>query len=579
MIKDFLTVRDKEKILDACEELASSEEIVAACFYGSKAYGYVDEGSRANVLLVARSHRTFLKSHKRQVNDTEVSFLIVDQRTFEKDVESGWLGELMVESLSTPYVALVNEEYLWDQEVKAKKRIASELISNLVLEFPELSYDIQIKPEYFIFETMARRASLFPPLVYSFMDMLGKDLKEKNMESMMKGFKVALDELAEEREIGFCNGYVKIQKDYIDAIKKKRPHLKDLFKTIRKEALRQILRVFPKVMPPLQRSQRTYSKFPISLKRIIEDPLLKFEDSKKYLYVPTPFGLVTLSDKTTIEDFVKRTVSKGAAVEIDAKKIGGVLNSVYLLRYQGENQKHRVVVKLFKDWYGLKWFPLALWALGTQDFSVLGKSRLEKEYAINRLLSSQGIRVPGILYVSPKERLIFEEFVEGWILADILRRFASQEIGSDEVRKIIRDTGRTIARIHNIGVALGDCKPENMVVSPQGDIYLLDLEQASRGGDQAWDIAEFLFYAGHYFPLFSPLEAPVTISNEFVEGYLETRGNPENVRKAGSARYVKVFSIFTPPHVLIAILNASRKILKGRTGQLSPSDQVNEGSE
>ncbi|MBM4401381.1 MAG: hypothetical protein FJ045_05460, partial [Crenarchaeota archaeon] len=375
------------------------------------------------------------------MNDVSVSFLIVDQPAFERDVENSWLGGLIIENIVMPHEALINDGYLWRQEVKAKKRVVSELLGNLVLEFPELSYALFIKPEYFIFEAIERIALLFPPTTQGFLSMFGKNLKERNMKSMMRGFETALDELAEEGQIDFCEEYVRIKRDYIETIKMKRPRLVDLFRTIRKETLRQIFRAFPTTMPPLMKEEETSLQLPINLVSAIEEPFLKLEDSKRYLFVQTPLGFVALSDKTTIEDFVKKAVPKGGATEMDVKKIGGVLNSVYLLTFQGEKRKQRAVVKLFKDWYGLKWFPLALWTLGTREFSVLGKSRLEKEYAVNRLLSTHGIRVPEIIYVSPKERLLFEEFIEGQSLVDILKKFASQRMDPDEVKKVIRDAG------------------------------------------------------------------------------------------------------------------------------------------
>ena len=574
MINNLLTEESESKILGICKDLVNSGEIVAACFYGPLVHGYADEKGDVNILLVIRSPQSVLKSRKERVNGISTLFLIVDQGTFEKDVETGWLGELIVENIIMPYKALLNEGYLWHQEVKAKKRLVSELVGNLVLEFPELSYDLLIKPEYFIFETVSRRSSLFPPMAYSFLNMLRKDLKEKNIESMMKGFNAALTELTEEGRIDFYNGFLKIKKDYIDAVKAKKPSLMNLFRSIRKESFRQILRAFPKTMLPPLKDQETYTALSINLKNFIEEPLFKLEDSKRYLFVPTPLGFVALSDKTTVKDFIEKAVPKGTATEMDVRKIGGVLNSVYLITFRGEHKKLRVVVKLFKDWYGLKWFPLALWAVGTREFSVLGKSRLEKEYAINKLLSSQGILVPEILYVSPKERLIFEEFVEGSNLVDILRRFGSQNIEVEETERIIRAVGRTIARVHEINVALGDCKPENIVITSKGDICFLDLEQASRDGDQAWDIAEFLFYSGHYFPLFSSLEDSKIITSAFVEGYLEGGGEIKNMRGVSSARYAKVFSFFTPPHVLITIANTYKNLLRTRSDRLRKNEQL-----
>jgi len=563
MKSKLLSDEVKDGLLDACKDVAESMEIVAACLYGPHVYGYADEKNDMNVLLIIRSTKQVLKSHKRRIRNVPVSILIIDQETFEKDVENGLLGELVVENIITPYKPLINDYYLRSQEVKAKKRIISELIDNLILEFPELSYDFYIKPEYFIYEMMTRMASLFPPITYSFLNMLREDLKEKNIKSMKKGIKAALTELVKEGKITLhCGGYVRIKKDYIEAVKAKKPNLIGLFRNVGKEAFRQIFMIFPKLMLSFLKDQKTYIGLTMNVRDFMEEPVFKLEDSKRYLFMPTPLGLVALSDETTIEGFIKKAVPKGKALGIDIKRIGGVLNSVYLLKFHGEEKEQRVIVKLFKDWYGLKWFPLALWTIGTRGFSVLGKSRLEKEYAINRFLSSHGIRVPKILYVSPKERLIFEEFVEGLNLIDVLKDFASKEMKNEKARRIIREVGRTLAKVHKVGVALGDCKPENIVVTADEKVYFLDFEQASRGGNQVWDIAEFLFYTGHYFPSISSLDAVKLITAEFINGYLEAGGSIENVRKSGSARYVKVFSFFTPPHVLITILNTCKRILK-----------------
>jgi hypothetical protein len=106
---------------------------------------------------------------------------------------------------------------------------------------------------------------------------------------------------------------------------------------------------------------------------------------------------------------------------------------------------------------------------------------------------------------------------------------------------------------------LGDCKPENFVTE-NGQVFFLDLEQAARNGDKTWDIAEFLYYSGHYCPTLSSSNAASIIAKNFIEGYLEAGGKTENVKKAASPRYTKVFSVFTPPHIILAISNICQKL-------------------
>jgi len=107
---------------------------------------------------------------------------------------------------------------------------------------------------------------------------------------------------------------------------------------------------------------------------------------------------------------------------------------------------------------------------------------------------------------------------------------------------------------------LGDCKPENIIVTRRGELCFVDLEQASRDGNQAWDVAEFLYYSGHYVSPLAPTDKIVLVAKTFLDGYLEGGGNPETVKKAASPRYTKVFSLFTQPHVILAISNLCSKV-------------------
>jgi len=202
---------------------------------------------------------------------------------------------------------------------------------------------------------------------------------------------------------------------------------------------------------------------------------------------------------------------------------------------------------------------LALWTLGTKTFAVFGRSRLEREYAINQFLRSRGFAVPKILHVSHKERLIFEDFIEGETLVRVVKQIMSSKKRASDIA-LLRDVGTKIAQTHKLGVSLGDCKPENIIVTKDGKAFFVDLEQASRDGNQAWDITEFLYYSGHYASPVSSAKSAKLLAKEFIEGYLEAGGKKGTVKKAGSPRYTKVFSIFTPPHIILAISNVCKKM-------------------
>jgi tRNA A-37 threonylcarbamoyl transferase component Bud32 len=244
---------------------------------------------------------------------------------------------------------------------------------------------------------------------------------------------------------------------------------------------------------------------------------------------------------------------------MEVKPIGGVLNDVYLLTFERDHEAQKIVVKRFRNWATIKWFPLTLWSLGTKSFAVLGRTRLEREYAISQFLHSKGIIVPKMLYASPQERLIFKEFVEGENFGEIVKEMLSGKRETLAEVGLIREVGRKIAEIHRIGVSLGDCKPENILVTTNKELCFVDLEQATRDGDQSWDVAEFLYYSGHYVPPISTSDTAELVTREFIEGYLEAGGKKEIIKNAGSAKYTKVFSIFTLPHIVFAISNLCKK--------------------
>jgi tRNA A-37 threonylcarbamoyl transferase component Bud32 len=549
----------RKNVIDNCTRIASSHEsqIISACFYGPWACGYADEKSDVHVLLVLGNYRPKLRSYLKPLNGNNAFILAVNQRAFEGDVEQGRLGEFVAEKITFPYEPLINKEYLRRQEVRAKKRVVWELLENIVLGFPELSHELRIQAEYFMYETMKRRAQLFLPITHSFLNMLRKDVKRKNVESMMRGYLEALNELAKEKQVTFSNGYIKITNNLIDTVRSRKLRLPLFLKSFQRAALNHILNVLPKMRRPIAQDEDIFIKTHQGVKA--EELTFQLEDPKKYLLIPTPLGFATLSDKTSIEDFVRKVVPGGEILDIKIEEIGGVLNSVYLLTFKRNHEKQKVVVKKFKDWYGFKWFPLALWTLGTKSFAVLGRSRLEREYSVNQFLYSQGFPVPRILYVSPQQSLVFKEFIEGKRLTEIIKRVISSKEKSIAEVALVREVGRKIAEAHRLGVSLGDCKPENIIVTKDGKTCFVDLEQATRNGNQAWDVAEFLYYSGHYVSPISTADAAATIAKEFIGGYLEAGGKQETVKKAGFARYTKVFSIFTPPQVLLAVSNICKR--------------------
>jgi Kae1-associated kinase Bud32 len=294
------------------------------------------------------------------------------------------------------------------------------------------------------------------------------------------------------------------------------------------------------------------------------DSARRFVDPQKYIFVPTAEGLVSLADRLDIDAFAQKMLLNGEKAKIEYEPVGGVLNDVYLIKAYPNGVEKKVLVKRFKDWSSFKWFPLSLWSFGARTFAVLGRYRLEKECAISEFLRCRGINVPKILHVSHNERLVFMEFIEGENLSNAIKRIATakaREKYAEDLAKIEK-VGEVFAQVHALNVTLGDTKPENVIFDPDDNVYLLDFEQASHDGDKAWDVAVFLYYAGHYLqPLYSNGKAEA-IAKAFVSGYLKGGGDVGTIRKAGNSKYTRIFSVFTMPSIILAMSNVCRKTEK-----------------
>jgi len=237
---------------------------------------------------------------------------------------------------------------------------------------------------------------------------------------------------------------------------------------------------------------------------------------------------------------------------VSIRRIGSFVNDVFLVDVSGE----KFVVKRYTNWISLKWVTLNLYGLGSVRFSISGRRRMEAEYAFNYLLSKRGVRVPEILGADVKSRSILFSYIPGEGLSILLTKIA--QTGEISQRELVaaRSAGNLLASAHKLDAALGDTKPENFIVNREGLTTLVDLEQARENGDYGWDVAEFLYYSGHHWLLIN--EALSDYVEAFMAGYLEA-GPARILRKAASPKYVRVFSVWTPPSVL---LNIRRRLLE-----------------
>ncbi len=545
--------------LEFCRHIAGSSKIAAIVLVDNYSMKTSNERTIHEVMLVIHNFQPRLMSYLKTVNNKTIFVFAVDQWIFERDIDRGFLGEAIACKLIFPHLALYGNDYLHEKEVALKKRLILELLENLVVNFPELSHRIQIKPQYFMYEVFSNRIRVFPLIAYDLTNLTS--YLQQNEEQALSSYNEALKQLEAEEKISSSNGYVTISKKFNTQCQNPRLKIINLSKNMPRTLFTSIFGVLPQLMNIVSQNTEVFLRTQKINWIRQPDATCRLMDPQKYVFFPTSEGLVSLSDKIDVKGFAQRMLLKGQNDNIEVEPVGGMLNDVYLINAHGNGGETKVLAKRFKDWSGFKWFPLTLWSFGARSFAVSGQARLAKECAISEFLRNEGFNVPKILHVSNAERIVFMEYIEGENLSEAIKRFATSTDPAtlEDVLGKVGRVGEILAQVHSHNVSLGDTKPDNVLIKQDGTIFLIDFEQATQDGDKAWDIAVFLYYCGHYLQPFYSNGKAESIAKAYIDGYLKSGGNAYNVRKAGAPKYTRVFSIFTPPPTMRAISDVCKK--------------------
>ncbi|HYA77750.1 MAG TPA: RIO1 family regulatory kinase/ATPase [Verrucomicrobiae bacterium] len=560
-ISDLTSDKLNNQILEFCRHVAGSARITAIAYVDNYSNKTFSEKTIIDVMLVIKNFQPRIIRYLKTFNEQTIFVLAVDQWIFERDIEIGLLGEAIAGKLIFPHFPLYGKDYLQNKEVALKKRLILELLQNLASSFPELTERMQIKPQYFMYEVLLNRIRVFPLLAYDAANLVnGLTL---NQAENFGSYNKALRQLEVEGKISFLNDYVKMSKRFLVESQDPRIKLVNLAKNAPRTIFTSIFGTFPQLINIISQNNEAFMKSQKINWRQVPDTSYLFINPQKYVFFQTSEGLVSLSDKIDIKDYVQKMLLKDQDEDVEVEPAGGMLNDVYVISVCRKGRERKVIAKRFKDWSGFKWFPLTIWSLGTRPFAITAQARLAKECAISELLYSEGFNVPKILHVSNAERLIFMEYIEGESLSQDIKRIATgteHQTFEKELANICK-TGEIFAKIHSYSIVLGDTKPENMIVKPNGTIYMIDFEQAAQDakGDKAWDVAVFLYYSGHYLqPRYGNSKAE-SIAKAFINGYLNAGGDVEVIKKAGTPKYTRIFSIFTMWNIITTISNVCKK--------------------
>jgi len=539
----------KEITLGKLDELAPSAQRLAICAYGPAVYAKPGTYRGEDVLVVCDTYANGLRAHLRVTDDHEVRFLIADRNLLESDVRKGTLGDFFTEKFLYPYHPLVNGDYLEKLGLEAKARVVKEEARDLVLEYGEMCRGLAAKPEFFGLSRMRKQARVFVPSMADYLRLLEAPVRQQNLSVLRDSFRTAISTLKGDI-VDLDGDYAIVQDGAVDR------WLKDRASEQVVNILRQSQRAFYSY---LTKGRAIYLSLDL-LARELYSPLkfgldhelvgMEPENPKNYLYLRTSEGLVSFNEIASLEEIVAK-LRPGRPITISP--LAGVLNEVFLVTAGRE----QFVAKKFTDWHGFKWFTLNLVSFGSKAFAVSGKTRMTNEYGINRYLAKNGLEVPHILYVSIKHRTLVERYVNGTDLGDFVNETVNQSTLTRSQYRIAESLGETLARIHGVGVSVGDAKPENFV-EKDGQIFTVDLEQAGKRGDYAWDIAELLFYTGHYSAGPTPTRGLNEVVEAFTKGYLR-KGDAAELKKAAGVRYAKAFSLWTPAPIILGISKTLRE--------------------
>jgi tRNA A-37 threonylcarbamoyl transferase component Bud32 len=533
---------------DLCLDVAGRKEIAAACEFGGSIYSSRARGH--DILLVMEDYSDGLRYHARRLSGRPVMILAADRSLVDLDARKGAMGEFIIERLLTPYSPLQNAELLRSIEVNAKERILREELTELVLEYGDMARELSIQEEFLMLARIRRRARVFLSAAKACSLLLERHVREANLRKMAPGYRNAIQRLINAGVLREEGSAYSLADSFVDGSLKRHPARKviNIVQAGRRTVQAYLAHGRAAYLTPDVLTRELVSSLGQGL--LDEFPSETLEDPKKYLSLKTTTGLVSLAERFSIEKFAGQF---RPGVVVTVTPLGNALNEVYLITAG----KERLVAKKFTEWQSFKWFTLGLVSLGTQFFSVSGKARLENEYAINRLLSRHRIPVPEVLHISLPDRVLVERHIEGSSLAELAKKAGSSKSISEENRTAVSNVGSTLAKVHAAGVAMGDSKPENFQRGADNVVYSLDLEQARRSGDKAWDVAEFLYYSGHYvFP--TMLSAGF---KEYVEAFIHGyrgRGDQNVLKTAAGAKYGRVFSFWTPPHIILEISKSLR---------------------
>ena len=525
-----LTEPQRKMLSDAAVSLLGKTPIAGLAAYGSKVAGYARPDSDYDIIVVAKRFNEGVR-YKYVDSPVALSALIVDETLFHQDAQSSYLGEFVVGRLLNAYEPISNPELFRSVELEYKKRVLIEALLELSSDYSDFSRNLIVPYDYFLFDKLARRAAVYPPAMYSYVQTYTCALGGENRADSSQGFEDAARELAP-------RGFLAAGPEGVSLVPEK----------MKGDAFTKFQSMFSLTTRGLtQYAVHGYAgRVGLSVfRREAQSKLKRMRETTKVMpELRHPRSLLRLEEGSVIPDaslLEKRLASMLGFEKYSTKEkyLGDTYSTTKVLTFRDSGREASVVVKQYTDVRSLKWALLGLWASAANRFSMAPMARLDREYGMTLRLKAAGLNVPSVLAVAPEERLIVKEFVSGPTLAGVIDGVLRGK--SDGIPEVMA-YAEIVAKIHSSGYSLGDAKASNVVVSPKG-LYLTDLEQSVKGGDMGWDLAEFLYYTAK---LSNREDAMRAVADAFLATYAKS-GDKGTISSARSAKYYRPFQPFMTP--------------------------------
>lgn len=466
----------------------------------------------------------------------------------QRDASSSLLGDNLALRLLTPFTIHIGENKIRHLQLFYLRRVIR-IVSEHVIDNYELATTaIRLHPLYFLLRWLKPKLALMPSLARLFwwLDPTAKG-HEAYLSQVLSNMQEALRHATREGILLEADGLYSVNPARVTQGVSRRTNL------------RIKLPFNPQVVKVIREPRAAVGALRLVLSEVQpNEPAWQLDlNPESWAFIQTALGLQPFSRDEPLLEAIKDYLSlPDAELKIDKK--GSILNSTYLLKvYRDGDLKNSLFVKKYFSWTDIKWVATKLWAMPLRNFYLSPITRMSNEIYFLNQLKEKEFRVPHIVFVSWGDRVLVENAIEGFSLTEAWTK-QRERLSDTALEKFTINVGSMLAKVHEKGIVLGDCKPDNFIISPSSsETWLVDLEQAAFKGSQSWDLAELILYMGHYL---EPDDAE-RYASLIASGYSSERGT-ESLRGLLDGRFQLTMLPWTPIWTQALMIRAVERQLR-----------------